>query len=89
MYIDCLLLQPNHALIKLLEKKSSSYHKKSSHHVDVFEEVKRLLREKKADGNARNKDGYSALQLAVRNGHYECLEILIKDGNAALDKRGP
>jgi len=54
-----------------------------------LDEVKRLLREKKADGNARNKERYTAIQLAVRNGHTECLETLIKDGNAKLDKRGP
>jgi len=54
-----------------------------------LDEVKRLLREKKADGNARNKEGYTAIQLAVRNGHIECLETLIKDGDAKLDKRGP
>ncbi len=54
-----------------------------------MEEVKRLLREKKADANFRNKEGYTVLQLAVRNGHNECLETLIKDGKAKLDKKGP
>ena len=28
------------------------------------------------------------LQLAVRNRHNECLEILIRDGHAKLDKKG-
>ena len=28
------------------------------------------------------------LQLAVRNRHNECLEILIRDGRARLDKKG-
>ncbi len=83
-------MQPNHALIKLLERKSiNNDNKKISHRVDILDEVKRLLREKKADGNARNKEGYTAIQLAVRNGHTECLETLIKDGDAKLDKRGP
>ncbi|CAF1326307.1 unnamed protein product [Adineta steineri] len=82
---------PNHALIKLLEKKSTHHsdNKKSSRHINVLEEIKRLLKEKKADANGRNKDGYTAIQLAVRNGHVECLETLIKDGHAKLDKRGP
>ncbi|CAF1212445.1 unnamed protein product [Rotaria sordida] len=79
---------PNHALIRLLEKKSSDYNKKSSHRINVFEEVQRLIKEK-ANPNVINKDNYTALQLAVRNGHYECLETLIKDGKAKLDKKGP
>ncbi len=87
--MNCLLLQPNHALIELLEKGSSSSHKKPSHHVDVFEEVRRLIQEQKANANSQNKKGYTALQLAVRNGHYECLTTLIKDGNAKLHKKGP
>jgi hypothetical protein len=28
------------------------------------------------------------LQLAVRNRHNECLEVLIRDGHAKLDKKG-
>jgi ankyrin repeat protein len=47
-----------------------------------------LLREKKADANSHNKDGYTALQLAVLNQHNECLEILIKHGKANVNKRG-
>jgi ankyrin repeat protein len=88
--IVCVWLQPNHALIKLLEKPSrSDNRKKSSRHVDVFEEVKQLLSEKKVDGNFRNKDGYTALQLAVQNGHYECLPLLIKDAKANVNQQGP
>ncbi|CAF1535808.1 unnamed protein product, partial [Rotaria sp. Silwood1] len=33
--------------------------------------------------------GYTILQLAIRNGYYECLETLIIDGKAELDKKGP
>ena len=56
--------------------------------MDVLQEVKQLLKEG-ADANLRNKEGFTVLQLAVRNHHNECLEILIKDGKAKLDKRGP
>ncbi len=50
--------------------------------------MKQLLKEG-ADGNLRNKEGFTVLQLAVRNRHNECLEALIKDGKAKLDTRGP
>jgi ankyrin repeat protein len=53
-----------------------------------LEKVERLVKEKKANGNAKNKEGDTILQLAVRNGHHECLETLIKDGGAKLDKKG-
>ncbi len=88
--ISYLWLQPNHALIKLLERPSRrDDRKKSSHHLDVFKEVKQLLHEKKVDGNFRNTDGYTALQLAVRNGYYECLPLLIKDAKANVNQQGP
>ncbi|UJR21839.1 hypothetical protein I4U23_024913 [Adineta vaga] len=80
---------PNHALIKLLERKSGSSSQKKSSHTDIFEEVRRLIKEKKANANFRNKDDYTPLQLAVRNKHFECIETLIKDGEARLDKKGP
>ncbi|CAF1435999.1 unnamed protein product [Adineta ricciae] len=79
---------PSHALLKLLERKNDKK-TKPSRHVDVYDEVKRLIKEKKADPNTRNKDGYTAVQLAVRNEHFDCLETLIRDGDAKLDKRGP
>ncbi|CAF3345526.1 unnamed protein product [Rotaria socialis] len=79
---------PKYALIELLEKKSSEYNKKSSHRIDVLDEVQRLLN-KNANPNTKNKDGYSALHLAVINGHHECIETLIKDGGAKIDQRGP
>lgn len=75
--------QPNRALIKLLEKK-----KGATTHVDILSEVKQLLNEG-ADPNIRNKENYTMVQLAIRNGHNECLEALIIDGKAKLDKRGP
>ncbi|CAF3815404.1 unnamed protein product, partial [Rotaria sp. Silwood1] len=50
--------------------------------------VQRLIKEK-ADVNIKNKEGYTILQLAIRNGYYECLETLIIDGKAKLDKKGP
>ncbi|CAF4264488.1 unnamed protein product [Rotaria sp. Silwood2] len=78
---------PTHALIRLLEKKNSDYNK-SSHRINVLEEVQQLLKEK-ANPNVINKYDYPALHLAVLNGHYECLETLIKDGKAKLDKKGP
>ena len=56
--------------------------------MDTLQQVKLLLKEG-ADGNLRNKDGVTLLQLAVRNRHTECLETLIKDGNAKVDQRGP
>ncbi|CAF1382933.1 unnamed protein product [Adineta steineri] len=80
--------QPNRALLKLLERKGGDDNKKSSNRVDVLEEVKQLLKEG-ADANLRNKEGFTVLQLAVRNRHNECLEPLIKIGKAQLDKRGP
>lgn len=82
-----LLAQPKYTLIKLLERKAT--HKKLSHREDLFDEVRRLLKEKNADANTRNKDDYTPIQLAVRNGHHECIETLIVDGHARLDKRGP
>ena len=71
-----------------MERKGGDDNKKSSNRVDVFEEVKQLLKEG-ADANLRNKEGVTILQLAVRNRHNECLETLICDGKAQLDKRGP
>lgn len=62
--------------------------KGSTTHVDILREVKQLLNEG-ADPNVRSKENYTMLQLAVRNGHNECLEALINDGKARLDKRGP
>ncbi len=47
------------------------------------------MKETKIDGTFRNKDGYTALQLAVKNGHNECLTLLIKDGKAKIDQKGP
>ncbi|CAF1511376.1 unnamed protein product, partial [Rotaria sp. Silwood1] len=41
------------------------------------------------DVNIKNKEGYTILQLTIRNGYYECLETLIIDGKAKLDKKGP
>ena len=75
-------------MLKLLERKNDKK-TKPFRHVDVYDEVKRLIKEKKADPNTRNKDGYTAVQLAVRNEHFDCLETLIRDGDAKLDKRGP
>jgi ankyrin repeat protein len=49
--------------------------------------VKRLLKEG-ADANAENKKGLTILQLAVRNGHHDCLETLIKDGKAKPSNKG-
>ncbi|CAF0800692.1 unnamed protein product [Rotaria sordida] len=80
--------QPNRALLKLLERKIGDDTKKSSIHIDILQEVKQLIKEG-ADGNLRNKEGFTVLQLAVRNRHNECLETLIKDGKAKLDLRGP
>ncbi|CAF4100556.1 unnamed protein product, partial [Rotaria sp. Silwood1] len=37
----------------------------------------------------KNIEGYTILQLAIRNGYYECLETIIIDGKAKLDKKGP
>lgn len=76
-------------MIQLLERKSADYRKKTLHHIDVLYEVQRLLKDKDCDVNAKNRDGYTALQLAVRNGHFDCLETLIVDGKAKLDKKGP
>ena len=56
--------------------------------MNVLKEVERLLKEN-ANANCQNSDGYTALQLAVRNGHHECLEALIVRGKAKLDERGP
>ncbi len=72
--------------MKLLERKNDD-NKKRSNHVDVLHEVKQLLKEG-ADANLRNKEGSTVLQLAIRNHYHECLETLIKDGNARLDLRG-
>ncbi|CAF4603299.1 unnamed protein product [Rotaria socialis] len=80
--------QPNRALLKLLDKKAGSDSKKSSDQVDILQEVKQLLKEG-ANANLRNKEGYTVLQLAIRNHHNECLDTLIKDGKAKLDSRGP
>ena len=71
-----------------MERKGEEDSKKSSNHIDVLQEVKQLLKEG-ANANIRNKDGFTVLQLAVRNRHPECLETLIRDGNAKLDQRGP
>lgn len=71
-----------------MERKGGDDNKKSSNRVDVFEEVKQLLKEG-ADANLRNKEGFTILQLAIRNNHHECVETLIRDGKAQLDKRGP
>jgi ankyrin repeat protein len=75
-------------LLKLLERKGGDDNKKSSNRVDILKEVKQLLKEG-ADANLRNKEGFTVLQLAIRNRHNECLEALIKDGKAKLDPRGP
>ncbi|CAF4540200.1 unnamed protein product, partial [Rotaria sp. Silwood1] len=80
--------QPNRALLKLLERKTGDDNKRSSIHIDILQEVKQLLKEG-ADANLRNKEGFTALQLAVRNRHNECIETLVKDGKAKLDIRGP
>ncbi|CAF1552877.1 unnamed protein product, partial [Rotaria sp. Silwood1] len=77
-----------HALIRLFEKRNNNYNKKSSHQIDILKEVQRLIKEK-ADVNIKNKEGYIILQLAICNGYYECLETLIIDGKAKLDKKGP
>ncbi|CAF1327110.1 unnamed protein product [Rotaria sp. Silwood1] len=69
-------------------QKNNNYNKKSSHQIDILKEVQRLIKEK-ADVNIKNKEGYTILQLAIRNGYYECLETLIIDGKAKLDKKGP
>lgn len=55
--------------------------------MNIPEEVRRLLK-KGADANGRNNDNFTMLQLAVRNRHDDCLEILIRDGQAKLDKKG-
>ncbi len=83
-----IIQQPNRALLKLLERKGGDDNKRSSNRIDILQEVKQLLKEG-ADANLRNKEGFTVLQLAVRNHHNECLETLIKDGKANLDKRGP
>ncbi|CAF1453967.1 unnamed protein product, partial [Rotaria sp. Silwood1] len=77
-----------HALIRLFEKKIIIIIKKSSHQIDILKEVQRIIKEK-ADVNIKNKEGYTVLQLGIRNGYYECLETLIIDGKAKLDKKGP
>ncbi|CAF1521587.1 unnamed protein product [Rotaria sp. Silwood1] len=82
------ILSSTHALIRLFEKNNNNYNKKSSHQIDILKEVQRLIKEK-ADVNIKNKEGYTILQLAIRNGYYECLETLIIDGKAKLDKKGP
>ena len=74
--------------MKLLERQGGDTNKKSSNRIDVLHEVKQLLKEG-ADANLRNKEGFTVLQLAIRNHHHECIETLIKDGKAVLDKRGP
>lgn len=71
-----------------MERKGGEDNKKSSNRVDIFEEVKLLVKEG-ADSNLRNKEGVTILQLAIRNRHNECLETLVRDGKAQLDKRGP
>ena len=77
-------------MIKLLERPSRrDDRRKSSHHLDTLDEIKQLLTEKKVDGIFQNKDGYTALQLAVRNGYYECLPLLIKDAKANVNQQGP
>ncbi|CAF1504739.1 unnamed protein product, partial [Rotaria sp. Silwood1] len=48
--------------------------------------IQRLIKEK-ADVNIKNKEGYTILQLAICNGYYKCLETLIIDGKAKLDKK--
>ena len=74
--------------MKLLERPGGDANRKSSNRVDILHEVKQLLKEG-ADANLRNKEGFTVLQLAIRNHHHECIEMLIKDGKAVLDKRGP
>ncbi len=74
--------------MKLLERKGGDENRKSSNRVDVLQEVKQLLKEG-ADANLRNKEGFTVLQLAIRNHHHECVETLIIDGKAKLDIRGP
>jgi ankyrin repeat protein len=74
--------------LKLLERKGGDENRKSSNRIDIFQEVKQLLKEG-ADANLRNKEGFTVLQLAIRNRHNECLETLILDGKAKLDQRGP
>lgn len=62
--------------------------KKSSERINIYDEVKRLIHQRNADGNARDKDGNTALQLAVKNGHIDCLSVLIKDGKAQVNAKG-
>jgi ankyrin repeat protein len=71
-----------------METKADDNKKGSSNRVDTLYEVKSQL-DAGATTNLRNRDGYTILQLAVRNRHYDCLEVLIKDGKAKLDQRGP
>lgn len=71
-----------------MEKKAGDDKKGSSTQVDTLQELKQLLKEG-ANANLRNKEQFTVLQLAVRNHHTECLEVLIKDGKAKLDTRGP
>ena len=74
--------------MKLIEKNAGDDKKGSSTQTDILQEVKQLLKEG-ANANLRNKEGFTVLQLAVRNRHNECLEVLVKDGKAKLDTRGP
>lgn len=67
---------------------SENERKKPSERLDIYDEVKRLIHDKNANGNSQDQDGNTALQLAVRHGHFECLPLLIKDGKAKVDVQG-
>lgn len=53
-----------------------------------MDEVRRLLKHG-ADSNVRDENGSPALHLAVINGHYHCLPVLVKEGRAKLDLPDP
>ena len=50
-------------------------------------EVEYILKEG-ADPNAVTKEGVSALHLAIRNRHYECIPVLV-DRNADIKAKVP
>jgi hypothetical protein len=84
--IDLSLKYVNQELIKILENRSKQK-RGSTSDATIADEVRQLLK-RGANSNCRDSDGFTALQLAVKNQYHECLETLIIDGKAEIHRKG-
>ncbi|WP_333023961.1 ankyrin repeat domain-containing protein [Wolbachia endosymbiont of Pentidionis agamae] len=85
-----ILFKAGEDITKLLEESMANQKLFKAAKNNNFLEVQKLIKEKKADVNATNKDGDTPLHCAARNGHTEAVKVLIKNGADvnARDERG-